>query len=227
VSELVSVIIPAFNAAKYLGDAVDSVVRQSHDRVEIVVIDDGSTDDTLRVAIRFGSRVRYVFQPHAGLAAARNHGVHVASGGYLAFLDADDLWEPQKLATQLTAFDADRSLDIVFGHVIQFWSPELSPPDLSSPNVGEPMDGYHPGAMLVTRAAFDRIGLFREDHELGEFIEWYSRALDYDCNITMLPSVVMRRRLHETNLGRVNKNGPEDYARVLRRVIDRRRGRNA
>jgi len=227
VSELVSVVIPAYNAAKYLGEAIDSVARQTHDRVEIIVVDDGSTDDTAAVAARYGDALRYVIQPHAGLAATRNHGVRVSTGDYLAFLDADDLWEPQKLVTQLTAFDADRSLDIVFGHVIQFWSPELSPPDHSSLNVGEPMDGYHPGAMLVTQAAFDRIGLFREDHELGEFIEWYSRALDCDCNVTMLPSVVMRRRLHETNMGRVNKNGPEDYVRVLRGVIDRRRGRNA
>src|SRR5262249_9227594 len=114
-------------------------------------------------------------------------------------------------------------LDVVFGRVIQFWSPELSPPEPSPPNVGEPMDGYHPGAMLVSRAAFDKVGLFREEQDLGEFIEWYSRALDQQMKMTMLSSVVMRRRLHDTNFGRVNKNGPPEYARVLRAVIDRRR----
>ena len=223
--DLVSVVIPAFDAASYLGEAIDSVLRQSHDHLEVIVVDDGSTDGTSEIATRFGSRVRSVFQAHTGLAAARNHGVRVSTGAYLAFLDADDLWEPEKLSIQLEAFAADADLDIIFGRVIQFWSPELSPPTVSSLNVGEPMEGYHAGAMLVSRATFDRVGLFREDHELGEFIEWYSRALDHDLKIAMLPSVVMRRRLHDTNMGRANRNGPPEYARMLRWVVDRRRGR--
>ena len=223
-SDLVSVIIPAYNAAKYLGEAIDSVVGQTHDRVEIIVVDDGSTDDTPRVAAGYGSALHYLVQPQRGQAAARNHGVRVSAGRYVAFLDADDLWEPDKLALQLAAFDADPRLDIVFGHVVQFWSPELSVPP-AAPAVGEPMRGEHPGTMLVTRAVFDGIGPFREDHALGEFIEWYSRALVDDLNMTMLPSVVMRRRLHETNNGRVNNFGPAEYARMLRGVIDLRRGR--
>jgi glycosyltransferase involved in cell wall biosynthesis len=227
VSELVSVIIPAFDAAQYLGEAIDSVARQTHDRVETIVVDDGSTDDTPAVAARYGNALRYVAQPNRGHAAARNHGVRVSSGRFLAFLDADDLWEPDKLASQLAAFDADPSLDIVFGHVIQFWSPELAlPPAESVPDVGEPMRGEHPGAMLVTRAVFDEIGPFREDHEIGNFVDWYARALDDDRNMLMLDSVVMRRRLHTANMGRVTANGPEEYARVLRRVVDRRRGRS-
>jgi glycosyltransferase involved in cell wall biosynthesis len=226
VSDLVSVIIPAYNAAKYLGEAIDSVARQTHDLVEIVVVDDASTDDTAPVAARYGNALRYVVQPHRGHAAARNHGVRVSTGRYLAFLDADDLWEPDKLALQLAAFDADPSLDIIFGHVTQFWSPELSlPPAASVARVGEPMRGEHPGAMLVTRAVFDQIGPFREDHEIGNFIDWYARALDDDCKMLMLESVVMRRRLHLTNMGRATTSGPEHYARALRHVLDRRRGR--
>src|SRR5205823_14470809 len=120
--------IPAYNAAKYLGGAIDSVARQTHDLVEIIVVDDASTDDTAGVAAPYRNALRYVVQPHRGHAAARNHGVRISRGRYLAFPDADDLWEPDKLAVQLAAFDADPSLDIIFGHVIQFWSPELSLP---------------------------------------------------------------------------------------------------
>jgi hypothetical protein len=90
-------------------------------------------------------------------------------------------------------------------------------------DVGEPMRAEHPGAMLVTRAVFDEIGPFREDHEIGNFIDWYARALDGDRKMLMLECVVMRRRLHQTNMGRASTSGPEEYARMLRTVIDRRR----
>jgi glycosyltransferase involved in cell wall biosynthesis len=224
VSELVSVIIPAYNAAKYLDEAIDSVAGQTHDRVEIVVVDDASTDDTAAVAGRYGSALRLVTQDHLGHAAARNHGVRVSTGRYIAFLDADDLWEPDKLASQLAAFAADPGLDIVFGHVVQFWSPEIPVPTSAEalPDVGAPIRGEHPGAMLLTREVFDEIGPFVEDHETGNFIDWYARALDSHRRMLMLDSVVMRRRLHQTNMGREG-DGPKGYAAMLRRVIDRRR----
>lgn len=223
-SDLVSVIIPAYNAAAYLREAIDSVIAQTHDRVEIVIVDDASTDGTAAVAAHYGTAVRYAEQTHGGQAAARNFGAGISTGRYLAFLDADDLWEPEKLAIQLAAFDADPGLDVVFGHVVQFWSPEVAVQHgRSLPHVSEPLRGDHPGTMLVPRAVFDEIGPFREDHVIGDFIDWYARALDDGRNMLMLDRVVMRRRLHRTNFGRVTSSGPEEYARVLRQVIDRRR----
>jgi glycosyltransferase involved in cell wall biosynthesis len=225
-SNLVSVIIPAYNAGMYLGEAIDSVRAQAPERVEIIVVDDGSTDDTAAVAARNGTAVQYVVQPRRGPAAARNHGVRVSTGRYLAFVDADDLWEPGKLTAQLAAFAATPSLGIVFGRVVQFWSPEVAA-ELGGPvpDVSEPVPGDHPGTMLVPRTVFDEIGPFLEDHEIGDFIDWYARALDSGRNMLMLERVVMRRRLHRGNLGRVSRSVPEDYARVLRHVVDRRRGR--
>jgi glycosyltransferase involved in cell wall biosynthesis len=225
VSDLVSVIIPAYNAARYLGEAINSVIAQTHDRVEIVIVDDASTDGTAVVAARYGTAVRYAEQTHRGQAAARNFGAGISTGRYLAFLDADDLWEPEKLALQLAAFDADPGVDLVFGHVLQFWSPEVAVRNGQPfPHVSEPLRGDHPGTMLVPRAVFDEIGPFPEDHGIGDFIDWYARALDSGRNMLMLERVVMRRRLHRTNLGRMTNSGPEEYARVLRQVIDRRRG---
>jgi glycosyltransferase involved in cell wall biosynthesis len=94
----VSVVVPCYRQGHLLGDAIDSVVSQTYPAVEIVVVNDGSDDDTEAVAHRYGRRVRYVSQPNAGLAAARNAGIAAASGDYLLFLDADDLLDPSAIA---------------------------------------------------------------------------------------------------------------------------------
>lgn len=99
----VSVVIPTYNAAHYLVEAVDSVLRQSFQDFEILVMDDGSTDDTEEVARRYHSKVRYFSQQNSGVAIARNHGIERALGRYVAFLDADDIWAPHKLEIQLAA----------------------------------------------------------------------------------------------------------------------------
>ncbi|HKF56343.1 MAG TPA: glycosyltransferase [Blastocatellia bacterium] len=99
----VSVIIPTYNSAKYLTDAVDSVLRQTHRDFEVLVIDDGSTDDTPAVIGRYGDLVRYIRQPNSGVAAARNRGINESMGRYVAFLDADDTWHRDKLKAQIAA----------------------------------------------------------------------------------------------------------------------------
>jgi GT2 family glycosyltransferase len=102
----VSVVIPTYNRAHQIGGAIESVLIQTHGAHEIIVVDDGSKDETAAACHRFGSAVRYVFQPNAGVAAARNHGALLATGDLLAFLDSDDIWHPQKLALQLAALEA-------------------------------------------------------------------------------------------------------------------------
>ena len=96
--------IPAFDAERYLGDAIESILRQTCPPVELIVVDDGSSDRTPEIALSFGDSVRCVRQPHSGIGAALNRGIAMAHGALLAFLDADDLWTENKLALQLEAF---------------------------------------------------------------------------------------------------------------------------
>jgi glycosyltransferase involved in cell wall biosynthesis len=98
---LVSVVIPAFNAGRYIEEALDSVFRQTYASMEVIVVDDGSTDDTTARLEPYRSRIRYLSQANAGPGAARNRGIECSSGDYLAFLDADDVWQPEKLQIQL------------------------------------------------------------------------------------------------------------------------------
>ena len=102
----VSVIVPTYNRADLIGLTLRSVLAQSVAPVEIIVVDDGSRDNTAEVVATFGDAVRYVTQPNAGVAAARNHGARLAAGDYLAFTDSDDLWHPLKLEAQLAAVGA-------------------------------------------------------------------------------------------------------------------------
>jgi len=99
----VSVIIPTYNCARYLGAAVDSVLAQSFSDIEVLVVDDGSKDNTPELMERYGSPVRYIRQPNGGVSVARNRGLAESQGNYVAFLDADDTWFPQKLQRQLGA----------------------------------------------------------------------------------------------------------------------------
>src|SRR5690242_4967891 len=94
----VTCIVPVFNGERYLGEALDSIFAQGHQPLEVLVVDDGSTDGSAAVAKSYGDRVRYFFQPNAGPAAARNLGLEAARGEFIAFLDADDLWHRDKLA---------------------------------------------------------------------------------------------------------------------------------
>src|SRR5688572_30244041 len=100
---LVTVVIPCYNHGRYLGEAIDSVLRQTWAQVEIIVVDDGSTDDTAQVAGRY-DRVRYVHQANSGLAAARNAGARAGSGGHFVFLDADDRLTPAAIESGMRCF---------------------------------------------------------------------------------------------------------------------------
>jgi glycosyltransferase involved in cell wall biosynthesis len=220
---LISVIIPVFNGAGYLSEAIESVLSQCYTPVEIIVVDDGSTDGSDRIARGLSDSVRIFRQPNSGTAAARNQGVRMAQGAFLAFLDQDDLWTGNKLSLQIAAFEQSPGPDLVFGYVKQFHSPEL---DESSKSrilcPPSPMPGYSPSAMLVKRETFFRVGLFGTSWQIGEWADWYARAIDLNLRVKMLPDVVARRRLHDRNKGVVQRSLITEYARILKASLDRR-----
>ncbi|HNG96268.1 MAG TPA: glycosyltransferase family A protein [Acidobacteriota bacterium] len=222
---LISVVIPVYNGELYLAEAIQSVLDQAYQPLEIIVVDDGSTDRSVEIAAGF-PHVQVVSQPKAGPGAARNTGVQTATGNWLAFLDADDVWTRQKLIRQLAAFEQDPELDVVFGYVQQFVSPELGDEVRTRlkcpPN---PMPGLHPGTMLIKRKSFFQIGLLNSALVLGDFLDWHGRATDAGLKMLMLDEVVMCRRLHTTNLTLREKALQTDYVKMLKSTLDRRRAR--
>jgi glycosyltransferase involved in cell wall biosynthesis len=218
----VSVVIPAYNAAAYLAEAVDSVRAQTHGYAEIIIVDDGSTDATAEIARGLGEGVRYVRQENGGPAAALNHGVSLARGEFIAFLSADDLWMPDKLTKQLRAWEASAPA-LVFGHLQHFLSPELDPEAAARLNAPqEAMPAYAAGTLLTALDVFRSVGPFNEGFRSGEFLDWYGRATDLGLRVAMLPEVVLRRRVHGENHSLKSK-APSHYTRVLKAALDRRR----
>ena len=220
----VSVVIPVYNCAKYLGEAIESVLKQTEPPYEIVVLDDGSTDETSTVASSFGNRIRYFWQENRGLSSARNAGQAMAQGMYTAFLDSDDLWLPNKLALQRSALDRSPETAMVFGHLEQFTSPDLSADEARSIKIKEgATPGWLASTVMVRRSAFEQIGPFDETIKYGELVDWYARAQDQNFSAVMLPELVARRRIHASNMGRKSLEARRDYARTMKIILDRRR----
>ena len=169
---MISVVIPCYNYARYLGEAVESVLGQTYQHTEVIVVDDGSTDQSGEVAKNFADRgVKYCPQVHSGIGPARNKGVELAQGDFIAFLDADDRWPLEKLERQLRAFESDPALEMVFGQALQLqngpeWESGVNNKELF---VAGMVPGMVPGTMLIKRDSFHRVGKFLGDWKVGEF----------------------------------------------------------
>jgi glycosyltransferase involved in cell wall biosynthesis len=221
----ISVLIGVYNAAPYLGEAIESALTQTYRPLEVIVVDDGSTDASSDVARSFGNAVVVARQENAGNGSARNHAVRLASGALFAFLDADDRFTPNKLELQLRALEEDAALDVVFGHTREFVSPELTPEQRSRvrPPAPEPMAWTAPNLMLIRRESFAKVGSFAEDLKVGVTVDWYARAMEAGLRSAMLPDVLLERRLHLTNNGLRERDSRAQYLRVLKASLDRRR----
>jgi len=221
----VSAVIPVHNGRAYLAEAIESVLAQNGGLPgEVIVVDDGSTDGSGDLARGFPG-VRVLTQARAGYGAAMNRGVAACGGAYLAFLDSDDLWTPDKTASQIRALESEPRLDAVFGTLTHFYSPDLD--EVSRARIvcpPDPMPGLCPGAMLIRREAFLRAGTFDESRTVGQFLDWYLRATEQGFSAHALPDVAMRRRLHANNTGLRERAAQADYARILKAALDRRRG---
>ncbi len=201
----ISCVIPAFDAERYLGEALESVFAQTLPPDEVIVVDDGSTDGTADVAARYGDRILYLRQDNAGPAAARNRGVEAAAGELLAFLDADDLWHPEKLARQAARFESRPELDVSITHIRNFWESELEREEKALVDhvlASDALPGYTCQTMMVSRRGLARVGPFNPALRFGEDLEWFMRVREAEIVLELLPEVLVRRRFHPGNLTR-------------------------
>ncbi len=227
---LISVIIPTYNRAAYLAEAIASVTSQTWSPLELIVVNDGSTDETAATLAGLVAKpqpvsLRILCQDNAGPGAARNAGVAVARGEFLAFLDSDDLWLPDKLSRQMAVLQERPETDAVYGHGMQFLSPELSVAERTrfAHLDGRVLPAPIAPSLLIRRGAFARVGPFDPALRIGVDMDWYSRLCELPLGVVMLAEPVYRRRIHTSNLNLTHAHEQSERLLVLKRVLDRRR----
>ncbi|MGA7307004.1 MAG: glycosyltransferase [Rhodothermales bacterium] len=223
---LVSCVVPVFNGERYLAESLDSILGQTYRPIEVIVVDDGSTDGTADVIAGYDGQVRSVWQSNAGPAAAINHGIRIATGDLVACLAADDLWQKEKLTRQVEQFEANGTLDACVTHIQNFWVPEMNEEAERFKNhrIAEAMPGYLCVTMLARAEVFRTVGLFDETLQHGNDLDWFMRAREKNIAIALLPDVLVHRRLHDGNRSRhLASNSRDTILDILKARIDRNR----
>lgn len=220
---LVSVIIPVYNGAKYLGEALESVRAQDYEPIEIIVADDGLTDGSAVIAKSFPG-VTCLELPKGGVSKARNTAIAHSSGEWLALLDADDQWLPGKIASQVTAGETDPLLGLILTHQSYLFEIEI-PTWFRGIGDGGPQPGFEPSTWLIRRAAFDLVGTFDESRALGEDTDWFARALDHGVKRLVLEDSFVVRRVHAQSTTVLNTDHRAAMFQILRESAGRKRAR--
>ncbi len=223
---LISVIIPVFNGARFLLGAVRSVLAQGYPSLDIIVVDDGSSDNIAEAARALPVDVRLFRQENAGPAAARNRGIREATGEMLAFLDVDDEWPAGNLQHMSKILSTTPGLDVVIGHG-QLMRDNA---DGGGPVfVGSPLDTFRwsIAAALFRREAFAKVGLFDATLLFGEDSDWFKRAEEAGLAVQRLPNISLLVRRHAGNMTRGKSVVELNKLRVFKKALDRRRSDGA
>jgi glycosyltransferase involved in cell wall biosynthesis len=223
---LISVVIPVFNGEKYLGEAIESIRQQGYVPLEVIIVDDGSTDGTARLVKHLGTDIQYIYQDNKGTAAARNTGLRAVKGDIIAFLDADDLWPDDKFALQIPRLKDDPELDIVLGRIQYVCLPGAEEPKHRFEEPDYTLTNVHLGSGLFRKTIFDEVGYFDEEMRFNEDMDWFFRALEQDVSMVIIKEVTLIYRLHQDNLTRGRGNKHQGLFKTLKKSLDRRRSRD-
>ena len=220
----VSVITVVKNGERHLAAAIRSILAQTFPPMEILVVDGQSTDRTGEIARSF-PQVRCIRQPGTGLAAARNLGIALARGRFIAFLDHDDLWSPVKLETQVRYMRQNLGLAYTTTLMRLFVDPEAGDGNHAGHRTLdlEPREGCTPGTLLARRTLFAELGGFDTQYAIGCDADWFVRARGHEVPNASVPRVLLYKRLHRSNLSANAVVNRREMFSITRRSIERRR----
>lgn len=211
---LVSIIIPVYNGEAFLAKTLQSVFAQDYRPIEVIVVDDGSTDRTAEIAQSF-SNVRYIYQPNQGPAYARNQGIAAAQGDLLAFLDADDTWLVEKISAQVNYLEEHPHIGFVVTHMHVELEPGAEwPPNFNRQHYEKDPPCMLPSALVVRKEVMQQIGVFDVRYRHANDSDWFLRARDAGVPMGIIPRVLLIKRMHSSNLSREATVAAETMAAV-------------
>jgi glycosyltransferase involved in cell wall biosynthesis len=220
---LVSVIIPVYNGESFLARALRSAFDQDYRPLEVIVVDDGSTDATARIAMDW-PEVRYFYQSNQGHGTAKNKGIEKSRGEFLAFLDADDWWAPNKLRLQIDSLDAHPQVGYVIAHMKTILEPGTkAPPGFRPEFLQQDSPAFLPSALLVRRTIISTVGMFDPAFEHGNDSDWFFRSQDMGISRMILPDVLLYKSIHGKNESNHTEAMRDDMFRVIRASLQRKR----
>ena len=221
----ISVLIPAYRAEKYIVEAIESALNQTLKPFEVIVIDDGSPDNLHEVAKQYEPNVFLFKKVNEGISKTRNFALQKSSGNLIAFLDADDYWPENHLESLFKKMEESKHTDMVFGSTKEFVSPELNQEQIGKGRKELFSRVPVPGSILIKKEIFEKVGVFDESLQAAEFIDWFDRTKNMGISSESIDETVLFRRLHLENNGVVNKNSQQDYLKVLRASLARKKNK--
>jgi len=221
----ISLIIPAYNASRYLREAVDSVLNQTVRPRQVIVVDDGSTDDTRDIALSYGELVTVITQANGDAGAARNRGLAEANQPLIAFLDADDRFVPHKLERQLQCLSEHPEAALCICRGCDFWSPDVPETARRPANLEPQLRLGQVPTWLVRREVFDRVGTFNASpaFRFAEGPELYSRIESAGLGVVRIDDILFQRRLHRSNKTNDSRAHLDGMMALMKRRMDLRR----
>lgn len=224
--QIVSVIIPVYNCERYLGDAVNSIIKQDYRPLEIIIVDDGSNDGTADIA-RSYKEVQYIYQPNQGQPVARNKGIAAAQGKFIAFLDADDIWMPNKLSIQMDYLNDHPNIGFVVAkRRIHIEEGIEKPPWYREHLFENDSVCFNPSVMLVRRSVFEKAGCWNPVFRYGETGEWLTRVKDAGISYAIIHETLLISRVHDQNMTYNLDNIRSEILYALKASVDRNRKNN-
>jgi glycosyltransferase involved in cell wall biosynthesis len=215
---LVSVITSKLNASKYLREALNSILNQTYQHIEVLIIDGGSTDDTKEIANLF-PKVSFVPQNGKGLFDAWNQGIQMCTGEFVAILDSDDIWNPTTLSDHVNALLSDSSKLGSVGQVKFFLEKKQTPPPEFKLSLLEKSHlAYMPGCFMGRKEIFNRIGYYETEWKIASDIIWFGKVKDLKDEIYILNRVVLNKRVHKNNIS-YNSVEEDIYGRELLKLL--------
>jgi glycosyltransferase involved in cell wall biosynthesis len=220
---LVTVVVAVYNGEKYLRAALESLYAQDYEPFEVVFVDDGSTDDTAAIACSFPD-IRYVRQENGGLASARNTGLSMARGEYLAYLDDDDLIPPNKLRRQAEYLTSHSDVGCVLARQEIMLEPGIEPPEwLTRDPIFGDLDGIPFVSAMIRTELLRQVGGFDETYRFAEDRDLFVRLREHGINIEVIPEVLLFRRMHGQNMNFRLRPAKHPLLRSLKAKLDRDR----